>query len=175
MTLVYQKNTWLICWPVHVGLLLIKLCSARVIVSGTAQVYEEHANMHWLCIGPHAAYTDALPLPQSATRTNAGIPGRPQPACMGRSISTVNSTRTSSGHGTARAAPSTAPGQICCHKLQCFHDRLHVRYTFSRIHQSAQLSEMPGSFRSAALLAATCGALLWLSHASREWVLLQPA
>ena len=33
---------------------------------------------------PHAACTDALPLHQSATRTTAGISGRPQPACMGQ-------------------------------------------------------------------------------------------
>ena len=43
------------------------------------------------------------------------------------------------------AADMAPSGQICCHKLQCFLDSLHVRYTFSKIHQSAHLSKMPGS------------------------------
>ncbi len=43
------------------------------------------------------------------------------------------------------AADMAPSGQNRCHKLQCFLDRLDLRYTFSRIHQSAQLSKMPGS------------------------------
>ena len=41
------------------------------------------------------------------------------------------------------AADMAPSGQIRCHKLQCLFDRLQVRYTFSRMHQSAKLSEMP--------------------------------